>query len=142
MISKFHDDSQQSGCLPRGTTHADQVHDAQGVADHDVPDPRPKPNHDGRPLMDQADGVSVVPDPLNCQGCGSGRTAHVLAHCSDMCGVQVSGRRVHGHVPRDLGIGGGDDVQFTYCLDCGRIQGTFPLTRIRLEDGRPHDHST
>jgi len=138
MSSKFHDDSQRSGSLPRVATHAHQVHDAQGVADRNVPAPHHRPNHDGRALMGQVDGVWVVPDSLNCRECGSGRTAHVLARCSDMCGVQVSGRRHHGYVPRDLGIGGGDDVQFTYCLDCGRIQGAFPLSPTSLEE----DHAT
>lgn len=75
------------------------------------------------------------PVATGCQRCGGHRLARVLAHCSDMCGVEVSGRRHHGYVPRGLGIGGGDDVQFTYCLDCGQMQGLFPLTRTLLEAG-------
>jgi hypothetical protein len=39
-------------------------------------------------------------------------------------------------VPRDLGIGGGDDVQLTYCLDCGQIQGKFPLPPTQMEEAR------
>jgi len=36
-------------------------------------------------------------------------------------------------VPRDLGIGGGDDVQFDYCLGCGQIQRRFPLPSTEME---------
>jgi hypothetical protein len=39
-------------------------------------------------------------------------------------------------VPRDLGIGGEDDVHFLYCLDCGQIQGKFPVPPTAIEQGR------
>ncbi len=68
-----------------------------------------------------------------CQRCASSRLARILAHCSDMCSVDLAGRHLHDYVPRDLGIGGGDDVQFAYCLDCGQIQGKFPLPPTQME---------
>jgi hypothetical protein len=71
-----------------------------------------------------------------CQRCSSLRLARILAHCSDMCSVDLAGRHEYGYVPRDLGIGGGDDVQLTYCLDCGQIQGKFPLPPIQMEEAR------
>ena len=37
-------------------------------------------------------------------------------------------------VPTDLGIGGGSAIEFEYCLDCGRIQGDFPLDMTEVED--------
>jgi hypothetical protein len=43
----------------------------------------------------------------------------------------------HGYVPRDLGIGGGDYVKLSYCLDCGQIQPgktDFPLPVTGLEE--------
>ena len=71
---------------------------------------------------------------------GGGREAgerasltRILAHCSDMCSVDLAGHHYHGYVPRDLGIGGSDDVQLDYCLDCGQIQGKFPLPRAEME---------
>ncbi len=72
----------------------------------------------------------------NCQRCGGLRLARVLAHCSDMCSIDLAGHHRHGYVPRDLGIGGGDDVHFLYCLDCGQIQGGFPLPPTAAEEGR------
>ena len=71
-----------------------------------------------------------------CQQCRSPRLALVLARCSDMCSIDLAGKHTHGYVPRGLGIGGGDDVQFRYCLDCGQIQGTFPIPPTALEQGR------
>jgi len=50
-----------------------------------------------------------------------------------MCSVDLAGGHQHGYVPRDLGIGGGDDVNFDYCLDCGQIQGRFPLPTTAME---------
>ena len=35
-----------------------------------------------------------------------------------------------GYVPENLNIGGGDYIEFTYCLQCGKIQGDFPITEI------------
>ncbi len=69
-----------------------------------------------------------------CQRCASLRLARILAHCSDMCSVDLAGHHEHGYVPRDLGIGGGDDVQFAYCLDCGQIQGKFPVPGTDIEE--------
>lgn len=33
-----------------------------------------------------------------------------------------------------MGIGGGDYVEFDYCLDCGQIQGTFPVPKHEIEE--------
>ena len=71
-----------------------------------------------------------------CQQCRSPRLARVLGHCWDMCGIDLAGKHTHGYVPRDLVIGGGDDVHFLYCLDCGQIQGTFPIPPTAIEQGR------
>lgn len=37
------------------------------------------------------------------------------------------GYDLNDYVPDDIGIGGGDYVEFSYCLDCGMIQGDFPV---------------
>ena len=33
-----------------------------------------------------------------------------------------------------LGIGGGDYIEFSYCGDCGQIQGDFPLAPTKMEE--------
>jgi len=42
---------------------------------------------------------------------------------------------VNDYVPGDFGIGGGDYIRFDYCLECGKIQGDFPLEITELEMG-------
>lgn len=73
-----------------------------------------------------------------CVGCGSNRMVGVNAKCSDLCVVTlINGdhRPDPDYVPEDMGIGGGDNVDFDYCLDCGKIEGTWPLPPCELEDG-------
>jgi len=60
--------------------------------------------------------------------CGSDRIAHVTAKCSDLCTFSYAGKEKNDNAPRGVGIGGGDYVAFYYCLDCGKIQGEFPVS--------------
>lgn len=63
-----------------------------------------------------------------CQQCGQTRLVSVCAKCSDLCNIQFwGGKEQNGYVPSKFGIGGGDYVEFTYCFDCGQIQGKFPV---------------
>ena len=73
----------------------------------------------------------------NCK-CGSSRIASVTAKCSDMCGVTMLNtmKSQSDYVPKDMGFYGdgyGDYVEFDYCLDCGQMQGQFPLKKTALE---------
>ena len=33
----------------------------------------------------------------------------------------------YGYVPNGLNIGGGDYCEIDYCLECGQLQGEFPI---------------
>lgn len=70
---------------------------------------------------------------MSCQRCKSKRIAEVNGKCSDMCSYEVSGTEVSGYVPSDLGVGGGDYIEVKYCLDCGQLQGKFPLPVAEIE---------
>jgi hypothetical protein len=55
------------------------------------------------------------------------RIASVSAY-TDECDVELSnGEKSSGYVPANMGIGYSDGIEFEYCLDCGRIQGDFPV---------------
>ena len=70
---------------------------------------------------------------MSCK-CTTPRIATVSGKCSDLCFVTIAGKDYNGYVPSDMGIGGGDMIQFTYCLNCGQIQGSdFPLPECEVE---------
>ena len=65
---------------------------------------------------------------MSCQKCGSNEVARVNGKTSDMCTVSGPGA-LNGepdYVPRGIGIGGGDYIEFSYCLTCGQMQGSWP----------------
>ncbi len=64
---------------------------------------------------------------MKCDRCESKRLMTVTAKCSDLFHAYVEGREIDGYVPRNLNLGGGDYVEFDSCLDCGKIQGPYPL---------------
>ena len=70
-----------------------------------------------------------------CQKCQSKRTATVTAKCSDCCSVALdsSEQFSDGYAPDDMNIGGGDYVNFSFCLDCGQLQGEWPLAQTEVE---------
>jgi len=70
---------------------------------------------------------------LNCSRCKSDRLLQVNAKCNDLCTVQIGSHEKSDYAPKDLGIGGGDYINFTVCLNCGQAQGSFPLPKSELE---------
>lgn len=61
------------------------------------------------------------------------RLAHITAKCSDCCFIKMGEREHDGYVPGDLGVGGGDYVELTLCLQCGHVDGEWPLAESELE---------
>lgn len=73
----------------------------------------------------------------NCQKCESERIAFVSGHCSDSCYIEMPNipKEQEGYVPLDMGISPKycDNIAFSWCLDCGQIQGKFPLEPCEIE---------
>lgn len=67
--------------------------------------------------------------------CVPKRKAYVQAKCLDMFSVFTDNNEYNGYVLNDIGIGGGDYIEFSYCLNCGKIEGNFPLPLTKLEKG-------
>lgn len=63
-----------------------------------------------------------------CDNCESNKLVQVSAKASDLHWWKFldTGKENSGYLPDNLGIGGGDYVEMTYCLNCGKIQGKFP----------------
>jgi hypothetical protein len=61
------------------------------------------------------------------------RTLKITAKCTDRCWVEFQdteseiGKERSGYVPRNIGIGGGDNVELTINIDTGKIIGWQPI---------------
>ena len=66
---------------------------------------------------------------MSCQNCMSDRMRSVGGKCSDLGFVQVNHLILEkdGYLPYDLNIGGGDYIELEVCLECGQLQGEWPL---------------
>ena len=64
---------------------------------------------------------------------------HLIAKCSDACstGVPELGLEKNGYVPRGLGLGGGDYINFIVDTKTGKIEGWKPLTNEDLRAAFP-----
>ena len=69
-----------------------------------------------------------------CLKCGSTRIADVSGKCSDCCSLIYDGHSDSGYVTGGIGIGGGDYLEFRYCLECGQIQDKFPVEDPDFDD--------
>lgn len=71
---------------------------------------------------------------MKCQKCTSNNVIRVSAKCDDRCHVTFNDYDVSDYAPSNIGLGlGGDYLNFSYCGDCGQIQGTFPLEIFQPE---------
>ncbi|KER11007.1 MAG: hypothetical protein HY22_01190 [[Candidatus Thermochlorobacteriaceae] bacterium GBChlB] len=68
-----------------------------------------------------------------CQTCRSMRLVSVIAKSGEFCVIEIAGKRRLGAVPKDMGIGGEEYIELRYCLNCGQVQGMFPLPTTDLE---------
>lgn len=77
---------------------------------------------------------------MNCQKCESHRLADITGKTSDLCFVTFHNEMEHeGFVPDDINIGGGDYIRFSLCLNCGQIQGEWPVPLTEMEKGYEND---
>ena len=72
--------------------------------------------------------VASQEELMSCQRCKSERVSNICSKSSDLNGGEIDGAAFEGYVPEHSGIGGGDYVEFSWCMDCGQIQGDFPVS--------------
>lgn len=70
---------------------------------------------------------------MTCQNCNSERIVQISAKCSDQCNTRIGDKDICDYVPYDMNLGGGDYLTLKMCLDCGQVQGKFPLAQTELE---------
>lgn len=70
---------------------------------------------------------------MACQKCSSNRVMTFNGKCSDLFMASMydsEADEVHeeeGYVIRGVNIGGGDYISASVCLDCGQLQGQWPV---------------
>jgi Fe-S oxidoreductase len=74
---------------------------------------------------------------MTCQRCQSKRIAHINSKCSDLCFTDIESEGISrdGYAPRIINVTGPDEdyVEFRTCLDCGQMQGKFPVKSPQKE---------
>jgi hypothetical protein len=74
---------------------------------------------------------------MECQRCESDRILSLCAKCSDLCSSCYKDREHDGYAPRMPNIGGGDYLEIDVCLQCGQLQGQFPIAESVMEEAFP-----
>jgi hypothetical protein len=71
-----------------------------------------------------------------CQRCRNLRVISIIAHCNDCCLVSspAQPQGLPGYQPCDIGLGkNSDHIKMSWCLDCGQIQGKWPIPKAQVE---------
>ena len=69
--------------------------------------------------------------------CKSDRIALINGKTSDLCQFSYKDIDVDGYVPQGIIIGDGgygDYITFNFCLECGKIQGKFPISDKQVKE--------
>ena len=72
----------------------------------------------------------------HCQNCSGEKLMSVSGKCSDLSFASVEHLSLEhdGYVLSNLNFGGGDYIDFEFCLECGHMQGTWPLGDDEVKD--------
>lgn len=73
---------------------------------------------------------------MSCHKCSSNRVLSLYGKCSDLAGASMEGFDYEhdGYAPEIPNVCSGDDIQFDVCLDCGQVQGEWPLAPTKFEE--------
>jgi hypothetical protein len=81
--------------------------------------------------------MDVLPIPnAKCQRCNTERVLFISMKVCDFS-VFVNDKHRDAYIPTDIGLGeySSDYLEFEFCLQCGQIQGLFPVPPSKLEQG-------
>ena len=67
----------------------------------------------------------------SCQKCKSDRILEICGKTSDMCFARFKDKEQSDYVPGGFNIddGTGDYLEFDLCLQCGQVQGKWPVKK-------------
>ena len=63
-----------------------------------------------------------------CQRCANSRLVKIIVTSKDRNILTMDGKTTEGYPPVGFGLDApGDELRFSWCLDCGQIQGEWPV---------------
>jgi len=73
---------------------------------------------------------------MKCQRCESERILKFSGKTSDLFSCYYMGKEHQGYVPKGIGINDKyrDYLQGRLCMECGQVQGEFPVPGPDIED--------
>ena len=76
-----------------------------------------------------------------CQTCKSDRVGFTYFALGSHLSLTINGDVYQGEVPMDTNLGQGKSVRLSICMDCGQVQGKWPMTKsiqeMRKESEEP-----
>lgn len=69
-----------------------------------------------------------------CKRCNSDSILHFSSKTSDRFHAEFKGMEHGGYVLSGLSIGSGDYIEIDACMQCGQIQGEFPVPDEKVLD--------
>ena len=72
---------------------------------------------------------------MTCQRCNSDRILRISAKCSDLCFSKYKELEKDGYTPDLPFTEYGDYLSPTICMECGQVQGKFPVTDAQIRKG-------
>ena len=79
---------------------------------------------------------------MSCDLCNSIRVLEIDSKASDCHGWVYMGRDGDGYAPHVPNVCGGDYVHLLVCLDCGKVQGKFPVVSEDLAESAEDSDAT
>jgi hypothetical protein len=71
---------------------------------------------------------------MTCK-CGSNRIAHIQGKSRDLNSIEIPHLDFeHDGYMMELGVGDGDYIEFSLCLDCGQVQNFEPITDETIKE--------
>lgn len=73
---------------------------------------------------------------MSCSHCGSSRKMSIYGHSRDCNAWVVPHLKIEdeGYAPNIPGVCGGDDIDITFCLDCGMLYHFTPISDSKLKE--------
>jgi hypothetical protein len=75
-----------------------------------------------------------------CQNCGTeGRIYEATGYGKDLNWCKWKGKERDGYLPEVTNLSGGDELTIAVCLECGQVQGEWPVEDPCIENEDEYD---